>query len=40
MRMDYDHLDRLLQGVSHKVDTLFFRHLLLPVRIGVTVDVG
>lgn len=33
-------LDRLLQCTPHKVDALFLCHLLLPVRIGVTVDIG
>lgn len=33
-------LDGLLQGTAHKVDTLCLRHVLFPVRIGITVDVG
>lgn len=33
-------LDRLLQCTAHKVDALLFCHLLPPVRISITVDVG
>lgn len=32
--------DCLLQSAPHKVDTLLLRHLLPPVGVGITVDVG
>jgi len=33
-------LDRLLQCTSHELDALFLRHLLFPVCVSITVDVG
>lgn len=33
-------LDRLLQGAPHEINTLLLGHLLLPVCVGIAVDVG
>lgn len=33
-------LDSLLQGTLHELDSLFLRHVFLPMSVTVTVDVS